>query len=102
LTSSPAPGVKLPRIDRPKVQPLELGQVLALAEAKPDRAWATVLFTAGSGLRMGETLGLTVDRVAFLRRTVRVDRHMITPARGEPHFGRRGHRRARGPCRSPK
>jgi hypothetical protein len=33
---------------------------------------------------------------------VRVDRHMITPARGEPHFGRRGHRRARGPCRSPK
>jgi hypothetical protein len=32
--------VKLPRIDRPKVQPLELGQVLALAEAKPDRAFA--------------------------------------------------------------
>jgi integrase len=87
LTSSPAVGVKLPRVDHPRVQPLELGQVLVLAEAMPDRVRATVLFAAGSGLRMGETLGLTVDRVDFLRRTVRVDRQMVTPARGEPRFG---------------
>lgn len=87
LTSSPAVGVKLPRVDRPKVRPLELDQVLALAEAMPARARAAVLFAAGSGLRMGEMLGLTVDRVDFLRRTVRVDRQMITPSRGEPRFG---------------
>lgn len=68
LTSSPAVGVKLPRVDRPKVRPLELDQVLALAEAMPARARAAVLFAAGSGLRMGEMLGLTVDRVDFLRR----------------------------------
>ena len=87
LTSSPAVGVKLPRVDRPRVQPLELDQVLALAEAMPERARAAVLFAAGSGLRMGEVLGLTVDRVDFLRRTVRVDRQMVTPSRGEPRFG---------------
>ena len=87
LTSSPAVGVKLPRVDRPRVQPLELDQVLALAEAMPARARAAVLFAAGSGLRMGEVLGVTVDRVDFLRRTVRVDRQMITPSHGEPHFG---------------
>jgi integrase len=66
---------------------LELDQVVALAEAMPERAQATVLFAAGAGLRMGEVLGLTVDRVDFLRRTVRVDRQMVTPARGEPRFG---------------
>ncbi len=33
-------------------------------------------------------LGLTVDRVDFLRRTVKVDRQMVTPAgKGEPAFG---------------
>jgi Phage integrase central domain len=53
LTTSPAVGVKLPRVDRPKVQPLDLEQVLALAEAMPVRAGASVLFAAGSGLRMG-------------------------------------------------
>jgi integrase len=87
LTSNPTAGVKLPRVDRPKIQPLELDQVLALAGAMPDRARAAVLFAARSGLRMGETLGLTVDRVDFLRRTVRVDRQMVTPAHGDPHFG---------------
>jgi integrase len=65
LTLSPAVGVKLPRADQPRVQPPELGQVLALAEAMPARARAAVLFAAGSGLRLGEALGLTVDRVAF-------------------------------------
>jgi integrase len=86
LTSSPAVGVKLPRVDRPKLQPLELDQVLALAAAMPERARTAVLFAAGSGLRMGEVLGLTVDRVDWLRRTVTVDRQMVTPASGEPHL----------------
>jgi len=100
LTSSPATGVKLPRVDRPRVQPLELGQVLALAEAMPERARATVLFAAGSGLRIGETLGLTVDRVDFLRRTVTVDRQMVTPSRGEPGFGPPKTPSSRRTCRS--
>jgi integrase len=87
LATSPAVRVRLPRVDRPKVQPLSLDQVRALAPAVPDRVRGAVLFAAGSGLRMGEVLGLTVDCVDFLRRTVTVDRQMITPAKGEPTFG---------------
>jgi integrase len=88
LASSPAVGVKLPTVTRPKVHPLELTEVHALAEGMPKRTRAAVLFAAGSGLRMGEVLGLTVDRVDFLRRTVKVDRQMLTPpATGVPVFG---------------
>jgi len=88
LASSPAVGVRLPKIDRPKVQPLEVDQVHALAAGMPKRAAAAVTFAAGSGLRMGEVLGLTVDRVDFLRRTVTVDRQLVTPAgSGVPTFG---------------
>jgi integrase len=87
IVASPAVGVKLPSVDRPQVRPLERRQVEALADAVPDRVRAMVLFAAGSGLRQGELLGLTVDRVDFLRRTVRVDRQMTSPGRGEPVFG---------------
>jgi integrase len=88
LASSPAIGVKLPTVNRPRVHPLELAQVHALAAGMPDRAKASVTLAAGSGLRMGEVLGLTVDRVDFLRRSVKVDRQMVTPpATGLPIFG---------------
>jgi integrase len=39
------------------------------------------------GLRQGECFGLTVDRVDFLRRHVRVDRQLIAVRDGVPHFG---------------
>ena len=87
ITSSPATGVKVPRVARPKVSPLEADQVAALADAVPDRVRAAVLFAAGSGLRMGEVLGLVVGNVDFLRRVVLVDRQLVTPPRGEPAFG---------------
>jgi integrase len=44
------------------------------------------VLAAGAAPRQGEALGLTVDRIDFLRRTLRVDRQLITPARGEPHL----------------
>lgn len=86
VTTSPAVQVKLPKIDRPKVQPLEVEAVDAIRDAMPARFRAAVTLAAGSGLRMGEVLGLTVDRVDFLRRTVTVDRQLVTPAKGEPTF----------------
>jgi integrase len=86
IATNPAAGVKLPRVDKPKVRPLELHQVLALADAVPERLRGAVLFASGSGLRMGEVRGLTVDRVDFLRRTVTVDRQMVDTAKG-PTFG---------------
>lgn len=87
IVSNPAVGVRVPRVDRPKVRPLERAQVEALADAVPDRVRAAVLLAAGSGLRQGEVLGLTVDRVDFLRRQVRVDRQMVHLPGSEPRFG---------------
>jgi integrase len=37
---------------------------------------------AGTGLRQGELFGLTVDRLDFLRRELRVDRQLWTPKQG--------------------
>ncbi len=39
------------------------------------------------GLRQGECFGLTVDRVDFLRRQVRVDRQLLGARAGIPEFG---------------
>jgi integrase len=45
------------------------------------------VLAAGSGLRQGEAFGLTVDRVDFLRRTVKVDRQLVLNGQGAPRFG---------------
>jgi integrase len=66
-------------------RPLE--QVEPLAKAVPDRVRGAVLFAAGCGLRQGELLGLTVDRIDFLRRTVVVDRQMVSTVGNAPTFG---------------
>ena len=42
-------------------------QVGAMVDATPDRYRALVILLAGAGLRPAEGLGLTVDRVDFLR-----------------------------------
>lgn len=66
ITVSPCTGVKLPKVER--------GQVEALIAAVPSRYRALVVLGAGTGLRQGECFGLTVDRLDFLRGTLRVDR----------------------------
>lgn len=55
----------------------------ALADAVPDRYRTLVILAAGSGMRQGECFGLTVDRIDFLRRIVRVDRQLVTVS-GQP------------------
>ena len=47
---------------------------------------AAVVVAAGTGLRQGELFGLTVDRVDFLRRELRVDRQLWSPRTGRPVF----------------
>ena len=73
---NPCRGVKLPTVDRVQVVPLTVEQVNALAEAMPARYRAAVLVGAATGLRQSELFALTVDRVDFLRRTIRVDRQL--------------------------
>lgn len=56
---------------------LTTSQVLALAYAVPKRYRAVILAGAGLGLRPGELFGLTVDRVEFLKRRVRVEQQLV-------------------------
>lgn len=73
VPSSPVIRIALPRVERPRVVPLSVEQVAALAAAMPDRYRAMVVTQAGLGLRIGELLALRVEDVDFLRRTVRVE-----------------------------
>jgi hypothetical protein len=45
------------------------------------------VFAAGMGLRQGERLELTVKRVDFLRKLVRVERQLTGAKAGVPVFG---------------
>jgi integrase len=73
VASSPVVRVQLPRHERERVVPLTVAQVLALADAMPERNRAMVLTQAGLGLRLGELLALRVQDVNFLQRGARVE-----------------------------
>jgi integrase len=74
-----SPCVEVKRPSRPPASMLEVltvEHVFALARAVPDRYRALILAGAGLGLRPGELFGLTIDRLDFLRRSVRVDQQL--------------------------
>lgn len=84
ITSSPASRLRLPAVaEKAPVRPLELDQVDAVAAELPERLRAITVLGVGAGLRSGEALGVTLDRVDFLRRTLTVDRQLSTPT-GKP------------------
>lgn len=83
---NPCDDTRLPRKERRLVVPLDLTQIEALAnEIRPDLT-AAVWLSAGCGLRQGEVLGVTADRIQWLRRELVVDRQMLTPPAGSPAF----------------
>lgn len=86
LAVNPCEGITLPRRSKDEVVPPTVEEVRVLLAAMPDRYRVAGMLAAGAGLRQGEALGLTVDRVDFLRRSLRVDRQLVTPAHGEPHL----------------
>lgn len=87
IARTPCRGIKLPKQERRQVEPLAVEVVQAITEAMPSRYAALVTMAAGTGLRQGEAFGLTVDRVDFLRRTLKVDRQMVLLPGGPPDFG---------------
>lgn len=87
IQSSPCVKVRLPKSSIPRVEPLPTETVVALTEAVPDRYRAMVVLAAGTGMRQGEVFGLTVDRVDFLRRSLRVDRQLVGLSGRSPEFG---------------
>jgi integrase len=50
------------------------------------RSYLLPAFGSSTGLRLGECLGLTVDRAEFLRRTMRIDRQLAN-THGGSGFG---------------
>ena len=74
ITHSPCRRVVLPAVSGAEVVPPSVEQVRALSAAVDGRYRGLVILLAGSGLRIGEALGLDVGHVDFLRRTVRVKR----------------------------
>lgn len=77
IVKNPCDGVALPKLGREEVAPLTVEQVYALADTIEPRFAAAVVALAGSGLRIGELLGLDPHRVDFLRGTIRVDRQRL-------------------------
>lgn len=87
IALSPCDRIALPKRPPSEVVPLEVAAVERLIAELQPRLRALVLFAAGIGLRQGECFGLTVDRVDFLRRQVRVDRQLVSATGGKPVFG---------------
>ena len=87
IPSSPCISIKLPPRDKGEIVPMLASEVDALADAIAPRYRALVLFAAGTGMRQGECFGLTVDRVDFLRRQVRVDRQLLNVKGGNLEWG---------------
>lgn len=84
IASSPCDATRLPKIERRQIVPLATASVQLLAEQVQPRYRALVILAAGTGLRQGECLGLTIDRIDFLRRTLTVDRQLTTLPGGPP------------------
>jgi integrase len=87
IASSPCIRISLPKRPPKEVDPLPVEAVDALVEAMPSRYRALVMFAAGTGRRQGECFGVTVDRIDFLRKQVRVDRQIAHTSAGVPEFG---------------
>ena len=86
IVSNPCVGTKLPKVAKPKIQPMTESQLAAIVEHMPRRHQALVIMAAGTGLRQGEIFGLTVDRLDLERRTVLVNRQLINVNGREPFF----------------
>lgn len=87
IVESPFTGVRLPTPPRREVQPLDTATVRALEAAMPPHLRALVTLAAGTGLRLGEAVGVTVDRIDWPRATaLRVDRQLATVNGRAPYF----------------
>ena len=85
IALSPCQRIALPRRERQQIVPLATDTVVSIAAGLPNRLAAMVTLMAGTGLRPGEAAGVTVDRVDFLRRTLRADRQLLQTR--PPSFG---------------
>jgi integrase len=87
IATSPCRKIVRPTVEDRHIVPLPLDGVRRAAEVISPRMRALVLLSVGTGLRQGEALGLTVDRVNLLRREVTVDRQLVKNVGQPPALG---------------
>lgn len=81
---TPCEDIRLPKLAaKSSLVPISTATVLALRDTMPARYRAFVTIAAGTGMRRGEILGLTLDRVAFDFGTIRVDRQLSRSSRAD-------------------
>jgi integrase len=86
IVVNPARRAKRPPVEVEPVVPFTSDQLDALSAASPGWFRVSSMLGAACGLRQGEATGLTVDRVDFPLRQVKVDRQLTTLASGAPVF----------------
>lgn len=77
IATTPCRRITLPKSDGGEVTPPTVEHVEAVRGALGEQWQAIPVVLAGSGLRIGELLGLNVGDVDFLRRTIRVERQRL-------------------------
>lgn len=77
IARTPCVKIRLPKGDDVEVIPPTLEELDAVRAALDERWRVIPLVLAGSGLRIGELLGLGLFDVDYLRRTVRVERQRL-------------------------
>ena len=82
LGKSPCTSIELPKAERETKEPISPADLNRIAQAIELRYHAFVIVAAGTGMRFSELAGLTVDRVDFLRKTIRVDRQLEREVQG--------------------
>jgi integrase len=85
IITTPCVGIRLPKREPKRVVPLATERVEALIAAMPERYRALVVLAAGTGLRHAEALGVEVEAVDWLRRTLDVRQQLITMP-GKPPY----------------
>lgn len=86
LATSPCYKIKLPTRTGRTLAAFDTGQIRALLEAAPDYDRAVLATAVGTGLRQGETLGITMTHLNLLKRELAVELQALTPAGGPPHL----------------
>ncbi|MBA2952190.1 tyrosine-type recombinase/integrase [Nocardioides sp. MAH-18] len=97
IARTPCVRINLPEVVDKKVSPLTIEQLEAIVAALPERYRAMAIVGAATGMRSGELRGLTLDRISpalFPRGlrmpetvTITVDRQLIRTRERVPQFG---------------
>ena len=77
IQATPCRRIALPRIEGDEIDPPTIEQIRAIQSHLDERWQAIPTVLAGSGLRIGELLGLGMFDVDYLRRCVRVERQRL-------------------------